>query len=234
MLLTRAKKQNNNPFFVTPREFLDWAKKDLETNDRRSIGNAIGNIKKAIHCRIDEIIDCTHIKYCKDWNPRANTNTKLEALKIFNIKYTAVVSLLTEMRNNYEHKYKLPDYEQAQAYLETAEMWLDNSYERYSFNSIGIVKLKTKQFGVLGNANGTKLSNCIFEKNSDLDYLWDSKRQIHEIRNGNLTIRSMDTVEWKTMARYEAKYLVDTNQFNLPARLLTSLYRKAQKELLKK
>ncbi len=238
VLLTLLRKPNANPLLVIPREFLDWAKDDLRTNDKRSIGNGLGNIKKAIHCRIDELIDSTHIKYCKNWNKRADTDTKLEALKLLNIKYTSVVSLLTDIRNKYEHFYKLPEYKQALAYLDTAEMWIDFSYNKCSFNKIGVVKLETKGFGVQSGANGMKLTDCTIDSNSDLDYLWESKKEVHEIKNGNLTIKPMDTCDWKSMAKYEAKHLIfegtpNKTEFNLPSRLLTTVYKKALKQLIK-
>lgn len=238
MLLVHSKTfKNRSPDKVTPNEFLEWAKEDLETNSMHSIGNGLGNIKKAIHCRIDEIIDNTHIRQCKGWDKRTDTNTKLEALRILNIKYTAVVSLLTDIRNKYEHLYKLPTYRQAQGHLDTAEMWLSLSYENYSFHKIGIVNLKTNGFGVSGGPDGLKLEQCKIDKDSNLDYLWESKKEIHEIKNGKLTIIPMDTIEWQKMAKYEAKHIIfsgtaNKTQFFLTPRILTYIYKKAVKELI--
>lgn len=41
--------QETNNSTINAIEFLLWAKTDLKGNDKRSIGNALGNIKKAIH-----------------------------------------------------------------------------------------------------------------------------------------------------------------------------------------
>ena len=82
MILTKNVSTIYNANFVSPNEFLEWAREDLEQSDRRAIGNAIGNLKKAIHCRMDEIINTTHIKYCKDWNPKSTTEIKLKVLNI--------------------------------------------------------------------------------------------------------------------------------------------------------
>ena len=62
-------------------KFLAWAKTDLKGSEKRARGNALSNIKKAIHSRIDEIINSTHIVYAKDWDPRIGTVDKLEILK---------------------------------------------------------------------------------------------------------------------------------------------------------
>ncbi|MCF8278082.1 MAG: hypothetical protein K9J17_15215 [Flavobacteriales bacterium] len=237
MLLTLSKRQDTNSNTVSAKEFLEWAKKDLENSDKHSIGNGIGNIKKAIHCRIDEIIDDTHIRHCEGWNKFASTDTKLEALRLLNFKFTAVVSLLTDIRNKYEHQYKLPEYREAQGFLDTAEMWLEMSYDKYSFNKLAIVGLKTTDFGVSYSNNGTKLTSCKIVKSSSLDYIWDSKKEIHEIKKGVRKIVHMNTIPWRTMAQYEAKHLVFTGTPNktvhvLPASILTSIFRKALKELV--
>jgi hypothetical protein len=238
ILLTFLKENKTDNSFVTAKEFLVWAKEDLKTNDKRSIGNGLGNIKKAIHSRIDEIIDSTHVKYCKGWNKRADTDTKLEVLSLLNIKFTNIVSLLTEIRNNYEHLYKLPTYKQAQAYLATAEMWLDQSYEKYSFNKIAIVNLKTKDFGIHYSRSEIKVTNLTIDSNSNLDYLWDNKKEVHEIKNGKLQIKPMINFDWKTMAKYESKHLNFSgthkiSEHALPAKLLTHIYKKAVKELVR-
>lgn len=238
MLLTIYRSKNNNPNMVYPSEFLEWAKEDLKINNKRAIGNAIGNIKRSLHCRIDEIIENTHIKYCKGWDKRCKTNTKLEVLKLLNIKYTSIVTLLTEIRNNFEHLYKLPEYNQVQGYIDTAEMWLNLSNNDYSFNKIAITKLQITSFGISDGMNGLKLTSCIIKENSDLDYLWDRKKEIHEIKNGIRRIIPMNTIDWKKMAKYEAKYLLfpgtlDKREYNLPAILLTSIYKKALKILVK-
>ena len=60
-ILCLEKKIISNESIVTPREFLEWANLDLKESDNRARGNALGNIKKSIHCRIDEIIYETSI-----------------------------------------------------------------------------------------------------------------------------------------------------------------------------
>ncbi len=239
MLLTISRNNKISPNSVTPFELLEWAKEDIKITDKRAIGNAVGNIKRSIHCRIDEIIENTHAKYCSDWNKRCNTRTKLKVLKILNIKYTSIVTLLTEIRNNFEHLYKLPELNQVFGYLDTAEMWLKLSYSDYSFNKIAITKLQTTNFGISDGINGIKLTNCVINNKSDLDYLWDRKKEIHEIKNGQLSIIPMYTIGWENMLKYEAKYIKysttpddEIKEYKLPARLLTTVYKKAIKKLV--
>ena len=237
IVLTKSVSAIRNANFVSPNEFLEWARKDLEQKDRRAIGNTIGNLKKAIHGRMDEIINTTHIKYCNDWNQKATTEIKLKVLNILGMKYSSVVALLTTIRNVYEHKYRIIEYNKSQAYFEIAEMWLTGSYRDYSFNKLAIKGLKTKQFGIHSGKNGIRIKELEFEKKFDFDYLWESKKEIHEVKNGKLKVIPMNTVDWETMLKYEAKHGVFSNasnkiEYTLPARALTNIYNKAKKHLI--
>ncbi len=54
-------KQESNQ--IETNEFLAWAKSDIKAGEKRGRGNALGNIKKAIHSRIDEIIASTPLVF---------------------------------------------------------------------------------------------------------------------------------------------------------------------------
>lgn len=236
MNLTRLIPPNNNPYAIFPREFLNWARLDLSVNDKRSIGNAIGNIKRAIHCRIDEIIGHTHIRDCKGWNQRASTRTKLDVLKELGIKYSSVADLLTDIRNIYEHSYKIIDYKKVGAYLEVAEMWLNISYQDYSFGKLAIKGIQPSTFEIVHNEKGCTLKEIQFLKSFDFDYIWDSRKEIHEVKKGNLTKKLMKDIDWETMLKYEAKHVVFSNTpnsavYSLPASILTNIYKKALNHL---
>jgi hypothetical protein len=112
---------------VTPDDFLAWASRDLKGSDQRARGNAVGNIKRAIHCRLDQIIGVTHVEFCADWNSRCGTETKLSVLKRLGLSYQALLRLITDIRNLYEHKYLVPKLKQVRAYYDSAELWLKDS-----------------------------------------------------------------------------------------------------------
>ena len=222
---------------ISPKEFLEWAKKDLKEKDKHAIGNSLGNIKKAIHCRIDEIIERCHIKYTKDWNPKADTSKKLEALELLGITTShSIVKLLTEIRNIYEHQYLLVTHDKVSAYYDIAEMWIENSYNKFSFNRIAITGFKDtdiKEFKVNVNSEKRKITYEI-EKIDNFDYIWLSKKEIHEFKNGKFNIIKMDSIDWKKMAKYEAskiKFNSNTKitEHLLTASELTSIYKKALK-----
>ena len=117
---------------VKPNEFLKWAISDLKGGDKRSHGNALGNIKKAIHSRIDEIINSTHLVFCCDWKWKdITTEIKLKILKDLGIGRGDIARVITEERNTYEHRYILPSLSTIRAYREIAELWLNESYKKY-------------------------------------------------------------------------------------------------------
>jgi len=230
------KSSSTNPRIIKPNEFLEWSKLDLEKDDNHAIGNAIGNMKRAIHCRIDEIINNTHIKFCSDWNKKAFIDKKIKVLKALDIPYSAIIRLLTDIRNSYEHKYLITEYDKAEAYQEIAELWIKNSYDNYSFNRIAITKLETKNFGVHSGASGIRLNGCELEERFDFDYLWDNKKEIHEVKNGVLKIIPMNTIPWEKMILYEKKHiqftsLTNSAEFCVPARIITRVYKKALKNM---
>ncbi len=118
-------KKNNQ---IAPKEFLLWAKRDFKGGTKRSLGNTLGNIKKALHSRIDEIILSTHITYAKDWDwKKVNTKTKLSILKKLGIAYTSIAKEITDIRNKYEHQYILPPKDVIETRYDTAELWMNNS-----------------------------------------------------------------------------------------------------------
>src|SRR5438552_14088133 len=107
-----------DPKFVAPAEFLSWALTDLKGSGRRNLGNALGNIKRALHGKIDELVGRTRVQQCHDWkNRNTPTDDKLEVLKSLGIEHRAVLKLITESRNDFEHTYLLPSLTEVQAYL---------------------------------------------------------------------------------------------------------------------
>ncbi len=140
---------------VSPKEFLDWAEKDLAAGDKRGQGNSLGNVKRALHSRIDQIIAKTHVQFTKDWNPkRMTTDQKLDIIRELGIQHEAIVDVLTAVRNDYEHDYVVPTARAIRAHLHAAQLWLEKSYAAYEFRSVGFAHLP-----LLGIGTGAKRPN---------------------------------------------------------------------------
>ncbi len=171
---------STNDSAISAIEFLLWAKTDLKGNDRRSIGNALGNIKKTIHRRIDEMISKTHVPFAKDWSWFCKTDEKLKVLKRIGVEYRAIVNLITDIRNRYEHKYELPQLEEIRAYLEVTDLWLERSVKRYSFSPARIINLPVKAIkaNTETKENPAIINEVVFDKASKVIFFDDEEKQI--------------------------------------------------------
>src|SRR6266566_9261738 len=109
------------PGRVKPQEFLAWAERDLSSGDERGRGNALGNVKKALHSRVDEIIAKTHVRFTSDWDlKRVTTERKLDVIRQLGIQHEAIVDVMTSARNEYEHDYIVPTARIVRAHLHAA------------------------------------------------------------------------------------------------------------------
>jgi hypothetical protein len=171
---------------VLSHEFLHWAKSDLKGGDRRARGNALSNIKKSIHSRIDEILSLSHISYSSDWNSSDTTDEKIALLKKLNIEHTSIVKIITKIRNVYEHQYILPsDLTDIKAYYETTELWLNHSEKSLIRSRLGIINLPVYSV----ECDSDRIVRAIqFPKYVDrfnIIYFWDSKNIVATLTKDN-------------------------------------------------
>jgi hypothetical protein len=195
---------------ITPNDFLEWAKRDFKGGDNRSLGNCLGNIKKSIHSRIDEIINQTRVIHCNDWNKFSLTDTKLECLKILGIKYRSIITPLTRIRNKFEHDYILPSKDDIEMFLEITDLWLEKSYRQYYMFSVAISKLPTENFGIYQNfsKNIENITNLSFDKKISVVYFNDKRKEIIKLdKNGNEIVSKYADLKWKEMIRLESSLI---------------------------
>lgn len=215
---------------ITSQEFLSWAKSDLKRGDKRSMGNALSNIKKSIHSRIDEIINLSHITYAKDWNKRESIDNKLKILNRINIKHTSIVRIITKIRNTYEHQYILPkDNTDIKAYYETTELWLKNSYKSYINSPLGIVNLPTYSIDYDSNRNIKKIEFPQYVDSVSIYYFWNSKNSISKItRTCRDDIKKFKELNQNEIIKIEKPFLNkkdNQSYFHLSQRDLTKVFK---------
>lgn len=219
---------------ISSKDFLDWAKTDLKGSDRRSRGNGIGNIKKVIHSRMDEIIAKTHLKYTNNWNPiLLNTDGKLKILKKLDIKYTSIAGLITDIRNKYEHSYIIPSLQEIRAQYDTTELWLNDSYNSYDFNPIGLSNLPMMGIGLTSTRpNNLSYVNMVnFKGNESVLYFWNSKKVIMTVKkDGSITKKNYSDYTWEEMLLLEAPIIKKINKASSTTNLnqisMTDVYKK--------
>ena len=112
------------PYEIDAREFLSFAKEDLEDDSARGRINALSNAKRAIECRIDEILTLFNLKPFTS-RQRLNLPLKIQFLQTLSIPAPNILRRLTvKKRNSLEHDYIMPDREETQDAVEVAELFL--------------------------------------------------------------------------------------------------------------
>ena len=195
---------------VVPREFLAWAEKDLASPGARGRGNALSNVKKALHARLDELISRTHVPFTNDWKPRlVTTDLKLEITRELGVGHEGIVDLITAIRNNYEHGYIVPTFREIKAYLNAAQLWVEKTYEAYDAPFLGVVNLPLQGIGRgPRKANGSVITNASFGKPEKVLCFINSRKVVLTIlKDGRSEERAFRSFEAKEMLRLEAPYI---------------------------
>lgn len=113
----------NHEFEITPEEFIKFAEKDIEENDKRGLINALSNSKRAIDCQIDKALYCFGIdaKKWKLWNfPK-----KLEFIQDLGFLAPRIIGKVIKIRNLLEHEYKFPEKNEVEDAIDIAMLFLD-------------------------------------------------------------------------------------------------------------
>jgi len=215
---------------VSSQEFLSWAKSDLKGGDRRSMGNALSNIKKSIHSRMDEIFSISHITSSADWNNRATTEEKIALLKKFNVEHTSIVKIITKIRDVYEHQYILPsDANDIKAYYETTELWLNHSIKNLIKSRLGLINLPIYTVECDNNRIVTAIEFPKYVDRFNIVYFWEKNIMVAILTKDNRdqTIK-MKEVAMAKYIEWEKKYLKisdKTQLYYLPSENLTKVFR---------
>ena len=191
---------------VKPNDFLKWAKSDVKGSDKRARGNALGNIKKAIHCRIDEIINSTHLSCANDWDwTKINTDDKLWILKKIGFDKTSIANIITKIRNTFEHRYILPSFDEDKAYRDTLELWLEDSYKKKILGRIGLFDLPIYE---VKEVDGKVKEIVLAQKYEGISYFWDTKKQyIKTSDDKSQEVQDLNEMSWKEVLNFEKGFL---------------------------
>lgn len=146
--------QNDSPieFEVMPEEYLQFAKNNLKSNNRQSCIDAMSNAKRSIECQIDLLINTLGYDYRKfdarnTYNEAkifVNNNYKeeqydglTERLKLLNtleLAPTLILSNIRNMRNQMEHGYNVPSYNEVKKAIEVADLFINSSNRKLSYS----------------------------------------------------------------------------------------------------
>lgn len=197
---------------VTPDEFLTWAQQDIKKDGgRRAIANALTNTKRALHARIDEILDSVRVRYANDWRNHPNTASKLKVLEHLKIQTTYIADVLTSRRNDLEHYYKLPSLQQVRADVQTGSLLLDN-LKPYSTTSIVIARLPIKSCVPSPYVRNKKKLAITVGLPKKIWFFCDARSKLIILKSdGTQSEKNYNKYKWKELIRYQKPYFPDSN-----------------------
>lgn len=102
---------------IMPKEFLDYAEREIELNTKESKINAISHLRRAIECQIDLFLEALKLKRIFD-KYNLNLKPKIKFLGDIGILSTKSINKLNTVRNKMEHEYKVPSTIDLQAYYD--------------------------------------------------------------------------------------------------------------------
>jgi len=112
-----------NPFALTAKEFLGFAVEDSEINTIHGKVNTLGNVKRAIDCRIEELLYC----YClhkKSSHHKWNIPTKLQILNQIGILAPRILRKINTLRNRLEHQFEKPSFEEIEDAVDVTQLFI--------------------------------------------------------------------------------------------------------------
>lgn len=113
-------------FEVTPKQYLGFAKLDLEMGNPRGFNNAANNIKKGIDCQIDTIL--TIFDYLqKTKTEKWNFQKKIEFIESLEITSQKNIKKVLKLKNLVEGEYTLNTQKTLDSAIRTFEYFMDET-----------------------------------------------------------------------------------------------------------
>lgn len=146
--LSRRIQERLSVYEIGAEDFLGFAREDSKGQDLRSWVNALGNVKRAIECRIDSLLYdyCLHKKSEKEkWNfPR-----KIEIIKNLGIVAPSILKKINKKRNELEHEYIKPVEGDVNDAIDIAELFLratsESAIMKYEATNEFAIELKREE-----------------------------------------------------------------------------------------
>jgi len=116
-------KSSDSPFEIDSHQFLEFSILDSKNDDLHGRVNALSNIKRAIECRIDELVFILCLykkKEVENWNfPK-----KITVLTELDIIAPRILGRINRQRNLLEHEYTNPSKENIEDALDVTILFL--------------------------------------------------------------------------------------------------------------
>jgi hypothetical protein len=107
------------PWKINPRQFIDFAQKELGSSEPRAMINALSHAKRAIHAHVDFLL----LNHGASMRGKPFP-AKLEVLALFGVLTPALLNKHNRLRNAVEHDYEVPTEEEVRELIEVAQLFL--------------------------------------------------------------------------------------------------------------
>ncbi len=124
-------------FEISPKDFLNYSKKDYKIDNQRGNINALTNAKRSIDCQTDKIFSALglnpnnfpsvieeFIQKSKNQTSKKDIPTRLRFLQAMNFAPAEIIAKVRTLRHKLEHYYKEPTKEEVSNAIELAELFL--------------------------------------------------------------------------------------------------------------
>lgn len=107
---------------ISPRQYLEYAQEDLrQTESARTLINALGHTKRAIHMQADIILTALQRKHLLD----TSFPKKIEAFSQCGIVAPNVLRRLNRLRNTVEHEYSVPSRSEVEDAADIGQLFVE-------------------------------------------------------------------------------------------------------------
>jgi len=176
--------KKGSPFEITAEQFLDFAIEDLKNDSSHSRINALGNVKRAIESRIDQIFfsACLHVKSQKE---RWDFPKKIEILAELGVIAPKILRRINRQRNLLEHEYVIPKKDDVEDAIDVATLFIAYT-DKLTRNS--------RMVGEIQYVDSNKVKSTIkFDRKKRTIIITDS--------SGEKKIKISHSDEWFTVAK---------------------------------
>jgi hypothetical protein len=108
---------------ICAKDFLQFAMEDSKGGDLRCMVNALGNVKRAIECRVDTIL-YSYCLYKKSEAEKWPFPKKIEIIEQLGIIAPRILKKINRKRNELEHQYIEPTKDDVEDALDVATLFL--------------------------------------------------------------------------------------------------------------
>lgn len=136
---------------ICAKDFLDFAMEDSKGGDLRCMVNALGNVKRAIECRVDTIL-YSYCLYKKSEAEKWSFPKKIEILEHLGIIAPRILKKINRKRNELEHQYIEPTRDEVEDALDVAilflaytERFVTKSTKSYGYRNDFEIKLEIEK-----------------------------------------------------------------------------------------